>query len=340
MTERNHNLILPLCGLKALALLAIFVWHSTLPKPDIDIGARCCEFFFVVSGFLVAYNFYKKEFVFNISEMLSYTKRKFLDLYPLHILTFIISLIFFAKFRFETAIFNILLLQSWSCNDLIYFGYNGISWFISSLLFCYFMSPLLMNFVEVKNVRKTMFFLLGMILFRVLIELPLFHINCNIIYHINPIVRCLEFFIGMLVLPIYLHLKNTIQIRKNTKLIFSVIEILYVFILFNVWKYTNFIRGAYIPLISILILIFSMNLGFVSKLLSVNIFRKFSYIELEFFMFHQLVIKFFNMYLYISTNAYLNNIIAFATVIILSCCYKYLSKIFQENLFCNNEKSL
>lgn len=40
-----------LAGLKVIALLLLFWWHSPIPNPNVDIGARVCEFFFVVSGF-------------------------------------------------------------------------------------------------------------------------------------------------------------------------------------------------------------------------------------------------------------------------------------------------
>lgn len=45
-----------IAGLKIVALMVIFYWHSPLPKVGMpDLGARCVELFFVASGFLVAY---------------------------------------------------------------------------------------------------------------------------------------------------------------------------------------------------------------------------------------------------------------------------------------------
>lgn len=48
-------------SLKAIMLLILFYWHSPIPRYGLgDLGARTCEFLFVISGFCVAYNWEKK----------------------------------------------------------------------------------------------------------------------------------------------------------------------------------------------------------------------------------------------------------------------------------------
>ena len=49
-----------LTGLKAIAMLSLFWWHSPIPNPPADLGARACEILFVASGFLVGYNYFYK----------------------------------------------------------------------------------------------------------------------------------------------------------------------------------------------------------------------------------------------------------------------------------------
>lgn len=53
---KQDSRIHSLSGLKVIAILLIFWWHSWLNNPPCDLGARCCEFFFVASGFLVYYS--------------------------------------------------------------------------------------------------------------------------------------------------------------------------------------------------------------------------------------------------------------------------------------------
>lgn len=56
LSDSGHERIGSFVGLKAIALILVFMWHSKVPRPEMDIGARACEFLFLCSGFLVAWN--------------------------------------------------------------------------------------------------------------------------------------------------------------------------------------------------------------------------------------------------------------------------------------------
>ena len=43
-------------GLKVISVILIFLWHVYISNPLPDFGARACELFFTISGFLVGYN--------------------------------------------------------------------------------------------------------------------------------------------------------------------------------------------------------------------------------------------------------------------------------------------
>lgn len=335
--------ITSLVGLKVLFLFGIFIWHTNLPKSGIDLGARCCEFFFVVSGFLVAYNFHRKNSNLAPSPW-GYFKRKLFQLYPLHIITFLISLIFLDKFSSTKAFFNIALLQSWTIDKPIFFGYNGVSWFLSSILFCYLIAPLLMSYIQVFNVKKTIKFLLCLCLLRFFIEyLPttthfsLWHIQ----YHVSPLIRGLEFFVGMQLLPIFLHLKEFFVQEKCIKWYFTFAEIAMVVLLYFLWEYTKFVRGAYIIFIVLLVLLIALNLGYVSKVLSNRLFIILSNIEYEFFMIHQIVIRMFAKYFKNTLNIYEYNLIILLVTIAICYCYKFIYPIFAKfiTIFINRIKT-
>lgn len=145
--ETKKEIIKSLVGIKTISMLLLFWWHSTLPNPTADLGARMCEVFFVISGFLVGYNNYKKDKV---------TTKKFVkkiaDFWPLHLILLLVMFIYnygiyksISIKKVIIAFINLFLIQSWSPYSETYFSYNGVLWFLSSLLFCYLISPFLLK---------------------------------------------------------------------------------------------------------------------------------------------------------------------------------------------------
>ena len=106
-----------------------------------DAGGDCgVAFFLMLSGFVLSLRYGGKlrEGSFHYGRFL---KRRFLKLYPLHLL----CLVFFlavARPRLDLSVLlNALLLQSWVPRPDYYFSCNSVSWFLSSLFFCYLLFP-------------------------------------------------------------------------------------------------------------------------------------------------------------------------------------------------------
>ena len=57
---KGKQMINSLTGIKVIALLLLFIHHSSMPKLPFELGSRMCELLFVISGFLVGYNKYNK----------------------------------------------------------------------------------------------------------------------------------------------------------------------------------------------------------------------------------------------------------------------------------------
>lgn len=74
-------------GIKAIAMLLLFWWHSSIPRPTVDIGARTCEILFVVSGFLVGYNYFNRDVPATWKESIRYAAGKIIKFWPLHFAT-------------------------------------------------------------------------------------------------------------------------------------------------------------------------------------------------------------------------------------------------------------
>jgi hypothetical protein len=153
-------------------MIIIIRWHIyDWKKRRIDYGARMCEFLIVSSGFLVGYNYYKRAMPATYKSSCKYAYKHLRSFYPLHIIN---SLYCMFKFKrkfslsdYEIFIFNFLLLKVWRSNNPALFPksihFNGIAWFVSVLLFCYFMSPFLLGGIQKINNSLIIFFIVAFI---------------------------------------------------------------------------------------------------------------------------------------------------------------------------------
>lgn len=145
-------------GLKAIAMLLIFWWHCSIPNPQIDLGARCCEFLFVASGFLIGHKY--AEMSYGQSRMKQAVRaffQKLCSIYPLYLIA-LIGLIAFGLLTHRGGVkdnanlfVNILLIQSWNSLNLHFTSVNGPTWFLSALLPCYFISPFIAHYLKQRR---------------------------------------------------------------------------------------------------------------------------------------------------------------------------------------------
>lgn len=286
-------------GLKAIGALLIFWWHSPLPNPSADLGARICEFFFVAAGFLYYYSHYTRPIPCTFFAMAEYVRKKLVYIYPIHLIGFIAEGLRLTLTQWLTtdtaikAVLHLSLLHSWSPSQNVYWAFNGVSWFVSSLIFCYFVGAIVMRLMSTPK-KAIMFFITFMCLRLVL---DYIQINCpgqyfTIDLHVSPIVRSLEFFCGMAVASF------TISIRKNcrsmSRPLFTLLELSSIFLTIYLVVTHQQIRNRaeFVILFSLVIFVFSFDQGWISTLLSAKPFRWFASIQLEFYMFHTFLIKY------------------------------------------------
>jgi len=274
-------------GLKAILLLGIFLAHTGVWESTYHLAQRACDLLFLLSGFSIAYQHNAdKDFVEKLNTPVKYFKKKILSVYPLHFLTWLSAWILFYREDSprETIVqsaLNLTLLQSWfTYNGCVYY-YNSVSWFLSSLLFCYIIAPFGLMYIQACKHVKAGFLIL--IILRILLEyLSVGFLGLNI-YH-NPLFSCLTFLIGM-------QLYFTRGGYKPS--IYAVLQaILPLLIIVLSIKFDNSIMiSFYVIFEALFVLSMVKAQGIVGRLLSGNIWQVIGNIQFEFFMIHQIVIR-------------------------------------------------
>lgn len=308
MNKKQH--LYSLSGLKVIAIWLIFWLHSWLTNPPCDLGARCCEFFFVVSGFLVYYT-QKDTSSCTWGDSLRYVKSKLVSIWPMHLLGFILSLCsmslsnIFSQSTLIRGVINLLLLQSWFNIETVFFSFNGPSWYLSSLLFCYLLTPVLLRMI--RNRRKVIIYFPVVFFVRYFIEetqfyYPNTYTDFNI--HVSPVLRMFEFFLGMMICSVWRtlteHLKDkSVKLPVNiTFILGSVVEVFLLCITATLFvtKQNSWGRAIFVLYFCFFVLLFAFDSGIVSRFFATKPMRWFAAIQLEFFIFHIPVINLVNVY--------------------------------------------
>lgn len=211
----------------------------------------------------------------------------------------------------------------------IFFSYNGASWFLSALIFCYFMSPFLRKLSRDAKVSGVLFVIVFILRFVVdyVFDVNPGYINFEI--HVSPVIRCMEFFMGMLIVPLFIQINTWLE-GKRTFLVFTLIEIINCTITFLAIVYKEWYRSVFVLLFCFFILIFSFDRGAISMLLGFRPFKWFSSIQFEFYILHvALIIGLSDLYANIMPDWRIMNAVMFLTILFIALIYnKFFSVLF------------
>lgn len=295
-------MIKSLQGLRVVAMLTIFLYHtSVIPNAGFPV-----TFFFILSGFVIYLNYNNRYVNVDIKASVNFMMKRIKKIYLLHIIMLIFSI--FIKYE-EISVYslaefiprllaNVLLIQSFIPKRSYYFCFNNLAWFLSSLMLCYFTS---LYFIKIiKHISKTNLKLI--IIFLIISEFIIMILGNDYsyetrkyIFYINPLLRLIEFFIGMCIAKIFSQRNIILQNKKNI-IKYTIIEliILITIILQYIFsfKVPQTLRWGvfYSPIIIFGIYVFSLEYGNISKILGGRIWIKLSEISLEFYLVHELVI--------------------------------------------------
>lgn len=135
-----------LTGLRFVAALMVFVSHYPIPGVDgvflqaTKSGYVGVTFFFILSGFVLTYN-YLDSFERNVrANVISYATSRFARVYPLYL--FCTLFVWLTDGAHADLPVYLLALQAWSPSVFVAYGLDGPSWSISVEVFLYAMFPM------------------------------------------------------------------------------------------------------------------------------------------------------------------------------------------------------
>ena len=334
--------------IKFIALIKLIKWHVIVwNKKPIDYGARMCEILFVSSGFLVGYNYYQASMPSTYESSIKYVYKHLRTFYPLEMINTLYGFYLYKGNSFnltdiEVLISNLLLIKSWSRFSQLASCFNGISWFLSALIFCYSLVPFLLN--AIKKVKTSLILFFFVSLLRISIEefinkgaLNMFDVH----FHRGPIIRLLEFFLGLLMTPTYFSLKskiNKFEHCKWFKIIFTLIQIfLIIFSYYLMLNYNNiFYRCYFVIIFCVFIFVSGFDYGYLSDVISHRICQNIMSCQMEMYLFQNTInniidtiIKFLN--LSVSLNEEIEFLFKLIIIFIIGYSYKkFVKEIFSK----------
>jgi peptidoglycan/LPS O-acetylase OafA/YrhL len=223
MTERPAALP-ALTSLRFFAAAAIVAFHI-MPMHGIPRNlalANGVSFFFVLSGFILTYNYRDLS-----GRLRQFYIARFARLWPVHVLTLCLAvlLIPFKGGPFDLVL-NLLLVHAWVPVRETVFSFNGVSWSVSAEVFFYLAFPLLLA------VRSIWLWYVGIVLWTGLaVSVANYFSNDNALVFVlqNPTVRFLEFATGVVAARLFVRRPPNWGFKTGTILEIGAVAVVVVF---------------------------------------------------------------------------------------------------------------
>ena len=297
--------------LRFMCFLIVFLEHAGFYKRTgiHEYGElSIMSVFLMMSGFLMVYSYINRELPATLGGYFKFSAGKIKKLYPLHVETaFIQLIIIIALYYSEIAsagiadflthvcefIVNLCLMQAWVPDYQHYvFAFNGPSWFLSVMLFAYFMFPMMLLFIKkIGDIKKIIKFTVCLIAVYFVISSTvgiMTGFGDTFVWFTQnfPISRTIDFFLGCVVGYIYVMNRKDedIDAREYSKGLWTLIEAIVIFMFYvgaffiaglfilglgNIGKMVVFCAPLYSSSFAILMLmIFIWNRGYITKMLS------------------------------------------------------------------------
>jgi len=297
-------------GLRALGFIFIFLnhcfWLISKTKP-FDFGARGVEIFFVLSGFLIAYHYSDKNLPSSWKDSWTFMMQKLKKFYVLHMITFIVMLVYFLNKFFTkgviqygdwqtftfNAFLNITLLKAWYRPSA--FSFNGVTWFLSAILFMYFLTPKTINFFKGRKYSENVIIFFCLLTLKFVLDTftyKIIHTPFFFSWYQDPAYRFLDFLLGYASCLVLYKTDFTSPLYPSKKIVsalqlISLLVYLYACYLFNkLW-----LPAPFILLTLLVIYSCTFKTGILNGLLGNPIAVHLGNISFELYIVHQVVIN-------------------------------------------------
>ena len=296
-----------LTSLRFFAAMGVFIHHFHFFEHTKSVFAQQVykafyegfvgvTFFYILSGFIISfsYNQHKKAGKYSIPQFL---RNRVARLYPTHLLTLVIAASVYltkdawAYVDMSTLYANILLAQSAFPSIPYFFGFNGVSWSVSTEMFFYLGFILLVTF-NTKQLIGIWIALLAMVIWFLI-----FMSSSEVAYwalYINPVFRAVDFVTGMLLFRLYKGREFSLSFKRATTLEVISLVALVAFACVGM-KHVNMLLRLdiyYIAPMAAVVFIFAIGKGLVSKLLSNRYLVLFGEASFSLYMIHQILINY------------------------------------------------
>lgn len=256
-----------------------------------ELGYVPVSFFFSLSGFLIAYNYYDKS---KCIDLITFLKKRLGKIYPLVLFSVLSEFLIIATYRilgvahfkplsFYSFIASSLLIRNGWFHEVGYNAYGSGTWYINVLVLCY-----IIWFLISKKFNHKYYVL--SCLWMVLIGCFFYNINKGIPFLYQSSSRgYISFFMGCLLYELYLILDNSKG--KVIKIILISVEILIVFL----WIYKReYMSNEYLifSIIAVPSVIFIILYGELTrKMLKWRIFEIFAKYTMSIYLTHTLIFE-------------------------------------------------
>lgn len=290
-----------LTSLRIFFALMVFGAHCYVLDASFDAhvfkeGFVGVSFFFVLSGFIIAYNYQEKLLTKRTTKRTFWIAR-IARIYPLHLLTLVIAACIGGYVQYSGTVdwikhfaASTFLLQPFFPSADYFFSFNSPSWSLGCEQLFYFCFPLMIPFL---HSRRNLLIALSLCLPVMLAGMYLTpEEQIKAYWYVNPVTRLPDFFVGVLLYQLYrLLCGKKISYSTGTLLEVGVVILFLLFYLCaadipKVYRYSCY---YWLP-VSLIILVFALQKGGLSRLLSNRFLIIGGEISYSFYLIHLFII--------------------------------------------------